>query len=58
MPYYQPPKGYFRLGLSVSKKFDGGNDDWLMMNGNPNEWAVGYHGISKLFRYGLRGNKG
>ena len=47
MPYYQPPKGYFRLGLSVSKKFDEGKDNWLAMNGDPKEWAVGYHGISK-----------
>ena len=24
--------------------YDKGNDDWLKMNGNPNEWAVGFHG--------------
>ena len=26
-----------------SYRYDG-NNDWLAMNGNPNEWAVGFHG--------------
>ena len=31
--------------MKVSKKYDGGNDDWLAMNGNANEWAVAFHGV-------------
>ena len=27
------------------KKYDNGNDNWLAMNKNPNEWAVGFHGL-------------
>jgi hypothetical protein len=31
----------------VKDKFDNGNQDWLGMNGNPNEWAVAFHGFGK-----------
>ena len=24
-------------------RYDGGNNDWLAMNGNSNEWCVAYH---------------
>ena len=34
-----------RFGISVSQKFDNGCDDWLLMNGNPEEWAVAFHGV-------------
>ena len=44
MPYYQPNSNWIRLGLRVKGRYDDGNDDWLMMNGNPREWAVGFHG--------------
>ena len=44
---YIPPKGWKGFGLKVTGKYDNGNDDWLAYNGNPNEWAVAYHGIGK-----------
>ena len=44
--YYQPSAPWRRIGLNVLTKFDNGNDEWLMMNGNPGEWAVAFHGIS------------
>ena len=42
---YNPPKGWKGYGLKVMDVYDGGNNDWLAFNGNPNEWAVAYHGI-------------
>ena len=42
---YIPPKGWKGFGLKVFGKYDGGNNDWLAYDGNPNEWAVAYHGI-------------
>jgi hypothetical protein len=42
---YYPPKGWKGFGLKVLGKYDNGNDDWLTYNGNPNEWAIAYHGI-------------
>jgi hypothetical protein len=42
---YIPPKGWKGFGLKVSGIYDNGNDDWLAYDGNPNEWAVAYHGI-------------
>jgi len=42
---YLPPKGWKGFGLKVKDMYDGGNNDWLSMNGNSNEWAVAYHGI-------------
>ena len=47
---YNPPFGWTGYGLKVWDKYDNGNNDWLGMNGNKNEWAVAYHGI------GWRGN--
>ena len=41
---YTPPLGWKGFGLKVRGKYDEGNDDWLACNGNPNEWAVAYHG--------------
>ena len=46
---YFPPKGWNGFGLKVWDEYDNGNNDWLGMDGNKNEWAVAYHGIgSKL----------
>ena len=42
---YIPPKGWKGFGLKVLGKYDNGNDDWITYNGNPNEWAIAYHGI-------------
>ena len=47
--YIPPLKGWKGFGLKVLDNYDNGNNDWLGCNGNPNEWAVAYHGIgSKL----------
>ena len=43
--YIPPPQGWKGYGLKVLGKYDNGNDDWLAYNGNPNEWAIAYHGI-------------
>ncbi|CAD8099482.1 unnamed protein product [Paramecium primaurelia] len=40
---YYFPKGCFGFGLNVKKYGD--NQDWIQMNGNPNEWRIMYHGI-------------
>ena len=46
---YIPPKGWKGYGLKVMDAYDNGNNDWIAKDGNPNEWAVAYHGIgSKL----------
>ena len=42
---YNPPKGWKGYGLKVIDIYDGGNNDWLAYDGNPNEWAIAYHGI-------------
>mgnify|MGYP006916127626 CR=1 FL=1 len=44
---YIPPTGWIGYGLRVKDVYDNGNNDWLEMNNNPNEWAVAYHGIGK-----------
>lgn len=44
---YLPPLGWKGYGLRVLGKYDNGNDDWLKMDGNSNEWAIAYHGIGK-----------
>jgi hypothetical protein len=41
---YYKPVGWERFGLKVSL-LGYGESDWLAKDGNPNEWAVGYHGI-------------
>ena len=43
--YIPPPEGWIGFGLKVIGKFDNGNDDWLAADGNPDEWAVAYHGV-------------
>ena len=42
---YEPPLGWIGFGINVLDKYDNGNNDWLAYNGNPNEWAIAYHGI-------------
>ena len=45
IPYFQPVYGT-RFGFNISRKYDGGKDDWLSMDGNKGEWAVAFHGIN------------
>ena len=45
--YNSPGPGVKGYGLRVLNKY--GNNNWIAMDGNPDEWAVAYHGI---------GNKG
>ena len=35
------------FGLKVLDKYDQGNNNWIAMDGNPEEWAVAYHGIGR-----------
>ena len=44
---YLPPMGWKGFGLRVMDKYDNGNNDWIKMDNNPNEWAIAYHGIGK-----------
>ena len=44
---YIPPLGWKGFGLKVLDKYDNGNNDWLKMDNNPNEWAIAYHGIGR-----------
>jgi hypothetical protein len=41
---YTEPNGYFGFAVNVLGKYDGGNNDWMKLNGAPGEWAVAYHG--------------
>jgi len=41
-PYYQPLT-WKRYGIKVIGRYE--NDNWLAMNGNNEEWAVGFHGL-------------
>lgn len=59
--YFQPGAPWLRRGLSVASKYDEGNDQWLSMDCNPNEWAVAFHGfkmpdyvLPKVVNEGLR----
>ncbi len=44
--YMQPNWNWVRIGLKCAGRYDKGNNDWLKMNGNPKEWAIGFHGTS------------
>ena len=44
---YEPPVGWKGYGLNVFDKYDGGKNDWLDFNNNPNEWAIAYHGVGR-----------
>ena len=46
MPYHAPTSNWVGYGLKVVDQYDDGNNDWIAMNGNPNEWAVAFHGTS------------
>ena len=45
-PYYTPTHDWIGYGLKVLDEYDNGNNDWIAMNNNPNEWAVAFHGTS------------
>ena len=44
--YFPPDKNWIGFGLRVLDQYDNGNNDWIQMNNNKNEWAVAYHGTS------------
>ena len=46
MTYYPPSNNWVGYGLKVLGKYDDGNNDWIAMDNNKNEWAVAYHGTS------------
>ena len=46
LEYFPPDSNWIGYGLRVLDQYDNGNNDWIQMNGNPNEWAVAYHGTS------------
>jgi hypothetical protein len=46
MTYYPPTHNWIGYGLKVLDQYDNGNNDWIAMDGNPNEWAVAFHGTS------------
>ena len=46
MPYYPPTHNWIGYGLKVLGQYDNGNNDWIAMDGNKNEWAVAFHGTS------------
>ena len=42
--YLQPKQGWVRYGMRVLDVYEG--NEWLMKDGNPKEWAVGFHGTN------------
>ena len=44
MPYHPPTHNWVGYGLKVWGQYDNGNNDWIAMDGNANEWAIAYHG--------------
>ena len=55
-PYILPTKGYIENGLKVMNEYDGGNNDWLDFNNNPNEWCVAYHATNLKFAKSIMEN--
>ena len=45
--YFPPDENWVGFGLKVYGLYDNNNNDWIAMNGNPNEWAVAYHGTAE-----------
>ena len=45
--YFPPDNNWVGFGLRVLNQYDNRNNEWIGMNGNPNEWAVAYHGTSE-----------
>ena len=43
-PYYPPTPNWVGYGLNIFDQYDNGNNDWIEMDCNQNEWAVAYHG--------------
>lgn len=41
---YREPSGWKKFATRVKGTFDNGNNDWLCLDGRPNEWAIAYHG--------------
>lgn len=41
---YRAPRGWKRFALNVKGRYP--DDDWLRMDGSPDEWAVAYHGTA------------
>ena len=46
MPYYPPTDNWVGYGINILGQYDGGNNDWIQINGNQKEWAVAYQGTS------------
>jgi hypothetical protein len=44
IPYHPPTNKWVGYGLKVWDQYDNGNNDWIGMDGNENEWAVAFHG--------------
>ncbi|XP_075261746.1 uncharacterized protein LOC142353397 [Convolutriloba macropyga] len=47
LDYFQPDSDWIRVGLRCWDRYDNGNNDWVLMNDNDNEWAVGFHGSTQ-----------
>ena len=47
LEYFPPDSNWVGYGLKVKDLYDNKNNDWIGMDGNPNEWAVAYHGTSE-----------
>ena len=43
---YDPPYGWFGIGLNVINKYES-NKDWLENKTNNGKWAIAYHGIGQ-----------
>ena len=41
--YYPPNDDWIGFGLKVLGKYDRGCDNWIQMDGNDGEWAIGYY---------------
>ena len=44
---YEPPQGWYGIGLKIKNKYRSNNDAWLGNKNKEGEWAVAYHGIQK-----------
>ena len=43
---YDPPYGWFGIGLNISKY--GNNKDWIENKTNTSKWAIAYHGVGQF----------
>ena len=46
---YDPPYGWFGIGLKVIDKYE--DNDWLENKTNKSKWAIAYHGIGQFLIY-------